>query len=209
MDNMISLQISRLSVFFKSSFSVLKPSAYARQCRIMVATLLALLLSGCASTSIQGPNYTAQTPTLDIAEFFDGQVKAWGIVQNRKGNIVQRFTVDIDGTRDGDSLVLDETFNYSFGEGPATRIWQLKRLSDGEWTGSANDVFSQAAGSEHGNAFNWRYQMDLPRGDSGKTVRVWFDDWIWAMDDETIVNRSYIKKFGITFAEVTIFMRKQ
>jgi hypothetical protein len=32
---------------------------------------------------------------------------------------------------------------------------------------------------------------------------------MWAFDDQTLVNRSYIKKFGITFAEVTIFMQRQ
>jgi hypothetical protein len=49
--------------------------------------------------------------------------------------------------------------------------------------------------------------MDLPVDDT--TYRVQFDDWIWAFDDKTIVNCSYIKKFGITMAEVTIFMQKQ
>lgn len=206
---MISLQMFRSNAIHGRRLPVLQPAWTCALCRVLLAALLTLLISSCASTSIQGPSYIAQTPALDIGDFFDGKVKAWGIVQNRKGNIIQRFTVDIEGTRDGDRLVLDETFNYSFGEGPATRIWQLQRLSNGQWTGSANDVFSQATGVEHGNAFNWRYQMDLPRGETGKTVRVWFDDWIWAMDEDTVVNRSYIRKFGITFAEVTLFMRKQ
>ncbi len=175
----------------------------------VISLLPVLVISGCGSTSIKGPDYLTQTPALDIGEFFDGSVKAWGIVQNRKGKVVQRFTATIEGTRTGDTLVLDETFEYGFGEGPATRVWELNRLSNGQWSGSANDVFSEASGAEYGNAFNWRYQMDLPRGDSGRTVRVWFDDWIWAMDEDTVVNRSYIKKFGITFAEVTLFMRKQ
>ena len=35
-----------------------------------------------------------------------------------------------------------------------------------------------------------------------------FEDWIWAVDDQRIFNRSYIKKFGLVFAEVTIFMEK-
>lgn len=35
------------------------------------------------------------------------------------------------------------------------------------------------------------------------------EDWDWAMRDDVIVNRSYLKKFGIIFAEVTILMQKQ
>lgn len=176
---------------------------------LYMAVVIGLLLSGCASKSIQGEDYRPQAPVFDIAVFFAGTVKAWGIVQNRKGNVIQRFTVAIEGTVDGDSVVLDEVFHYDFGEGPATRRWELQRLDNGKWRGGANDIASTATGAEFGNAFNWTYEMDLPRQGSNKTVRVVFDDWLWAMDDNTAVNRSYIKKFGITFAEVTIFMQKQ
>jgi len=53
----------------------------------------------------------------------------------------------------------------------------------------------------------WAYQMDLPVGD--KTFQVTFDDWMFLMNDGVLVNRSYIKKFGITVAELTLFMQKQ
>jgi hypothetical protein len=43
----------------------------------------------------------------------------------------------------------------------------------------------------------------------GSTYRVAFDDWFFAIDDNTLMNRSYIKKFGIVMAEVTIFMQRQ
>jgi hypothetical protein len=33
-----------------------------------------------------------------------------------------------------------------------------------------------------------------------------FEDWIFALDDRSIMNRSYIQKFGLDVAEVTIFM---
>ena len=66
------------------------------------------LLSACAS--MDSESYENQTPTFVLEEFFDGQVLAWGIVQSRRGNVVQRFTVDIDGSVDGNTLTLDETF---------------------------------------------------------------------------------------------------
>ena len=49
--------------------------------------------------------------------------------------------------------------------------------------------------------------MDVPVGDS--TYRLRFDDWMWLMHDGVLMNRSYMKKYGITVAEVTIFMKKQ
>jgi len=63
--------------------------------------LLVLFLAGCAGKKPNGGLYREQAPVFDIASFFEGEVKAWGIVQNRKRDIVQRFTVDIIGTREG------------------------------------------------------------------------------------------------------------
>ena len=62
-------------------------------------------------------------------------------------------------------------------------------------------------GTPYGNAFTFAYEMDLEVGDS--SYRVNFDDWFWAMDSKNMMNRSYIKKFGVVMAEVTIFMQKQ
>ena len=49
--------------------------------------------------------------------------------------------------------------------------------------------------------------MDLPGED--QTYRFKFDDWIFALDDRRILNRSYIQKFGLDVAEVTIFMERR
>lgn len=165
-----------------------------------------MLLSGC-SISIDGESYREVEPEFVLDEFFDGTVTAWGIVQDRSGNVVQRFIVNIDAYKEGDKLILDETFEYGVGDGPEKRIWTLTKNADGTYTGNAGDIAGPATGVSHGNAFNFVYEMDLEVGDS--TYRVNFDDWFWAFDENTMMNRSYIKKFGIVMAEVTIFMQKQ
>lgn len=183
------------------------PMNVTRSLRYLGLTLVTVLVMGCGSRDITGSRYQSQTPAFDITRFFDGPVKAWGIVQDRSGNVTQRFVVDIDGDWDGETLTLDETFEYGLGEGVTERVWKIRRDGNGRWVGEADDILNQASGADHGNAFFWQYQIDLPVGDKSYVVN--FDDWIWALDDETIVNRSYITKFGITFAEVTIFMQRQ
>ena len=158
-----------------------------------------------ACSSIEGQRYVDDPIDFDLYDFFDGNVRAWGIVQDRSGNLLQRFEVDILGNVQGNQLTLDETFTYSLGNGVEKRIWTIFRQESG-YTGSAGDIAGPATGTDYGNAFYWTYQMDLPVGN--KTYRVNFEDWIWALGDEVIVNRSYIKKFGIVFAEVTLFMQK-
>lgn len=166
----------------------------------------ASLLTGC-SVSIDGADYEQTRPHFDIMQFFDGDVKAWGIVQNRSGEVVQRFVVDIEGTVAGKQLTLDESFDYGVGEGPASRVWQITQQADGSFTGTAGDINGTAIGTSHGNAFNFHYSMDLPVDDT--TYSVTFDDWFWSFDENTMMNRSYIRKFGLVMAEVTIFMQKQ
>lgn len=173
---------------------------------MMILSVSVFVLSAC-SISIDGEVYESQTPTFNIETFFDGQVKAWGIVQNRSGEVVQRFIVDIDGVVDQQTITLDETFYYSLGEGPEKRVWTLTQNDDGSYSGVADDIASVAVGRSYGNAFNFTYEMDLVVDDS--TYRVNFDDWFWALDSQTMMNRSYIKKFGIVLAEVSIFMQKQ
>lgn len=163
-------------------------------------------LSGC-SVSVEGNDYKAVQPAFDLEQFFDGDVKAWGIVQNRSGEVVQRFIVDIAGNVEGDTLTLDEKFEYGVGEGPTERVWTIVKQSDNTFVGSATDIEGPAKGTSYGNAFNFHYEMDLPVDDT--TYAVTFDDWFWAFDENTMMNRSYIRKFGIVMAEVTIFMQKQ
>lgn len=163
-------------------------------------------LSGC-SVSVEGNDYKAVQPAFDLEQFFDGDVKAWGIVQNRSGEVVQRFIVDIAGKVEGDTLTLDEKFEYGVGEGPTERVWTIVKQSDNTFVGSATDIEGPAKGTSYGNAFNFHYEMDLPVDDT--TYAVTFDDWFWAFDENTMMNRSYIRKFGIVMAEVTIFMQKR
>lgn len=172
----------------------------------MGLALMWTLLSGCA-TQLNGERYQSVQPAFDLFQFFDGPVKAWGLVQGRDGELVQRFTVMIEGRIEGDRLTLDETFEYDLGSGPATRTWVIERGSEGIYQGTAGDVLGVASGQSHGNAFHWTYRMDIPVGD--RTMEVAFEDWFWALDDRRIFNRSYVQKFGFDVAEVTLFMERQ
>ena len=165
--------------------------------------VLCLGLAGCAG--IEGRVALDESPRFDLFEFFDGQVLAVGIVQDRAGKVIQRFQADINGSVQGDTLVLDEQFRYWQGEGPATRVWTIERMDQG-FVGSATDIPGPARGQSFGNALNWQYSMQLPYGDG--TIGVRFDDWFWALDDQRMINRSYIKKFGLTVAEVTLYMER-
>lgn len=162
------------------------------------------LLSGCAGPSIK--SYEGAKPELVLEDYFSGPIKAWGLVQDRKGEVIRRFDVDLVGRKDGNEIVLEEDFEYYDGK-TERRVWRIRKMPDGSYEGRADDVASVAKGQSAGNALRLSYQMDVSV--DGNTYRLNFDDWMFLMNDGVLINRSYLKKFGFTVAELTLVMQKQ
>ena len=69
-------------------------------------------------------DFKDQKPRLIIEEYLSGNVKAWGILQNRSGKVTRQFSADLNGSWDGKKLILDEKFNWSDGE-IQNRQWEI------------------------------------------------------------------------------------
>ena len=150
-------------------------------------------------------HFADRTPPLVLEEYFDGKVEAWGIFVDRFGNLRREFKVDIEGSFDGETLVLVEDFDFTDGE-TDTRTWRITPKSDGLYEGRANDVIGAASGAVQGNALHWQYDVDMVIG--GRSWQVHFDDWMFRQDERTVINRATVSKFGLTLGEVVIFFRK-
>lgn len=172
--------------------------------RLLVSLFLILSLCSCGSVGVD--HYADQKPTLDLARFFSKPVKAWGIFEKRSGEVAKRFEVDIASRREGDKLILDEHFLYSDGT-RQRRVWTLTPDGPGRWRGRAGDVVGEAIGEIAGNALRWRYRLNLPV--DGSVYEVSFDDWMYLMDEDTMINRSSMSKFGVEWGQVTLFFRHQ
>ena len=88
---------------------------------------LMAFLSACAG----GPTldyYKGSEPPLELKEYFTGPIKAWGLVQDRKGHVTRRFDVTMVGTWEGDTGTLVEHFEYYDGE-KQERIWTIKKMT--------------------------------------------------------------------------------
>lgn len=161
-------------------------------------------LAGCAGVDVQ--TYKAEQPALELEEYFNGTLDAWGMFQKRDGTVVKRFKVVIDASWEGDVGTLDERFTYSDGS-QQRRVWTLTRQADQTYTGRADDVIGEANGSVAGNALHWNYTLALPVDDKVYNVR--FDDWMYLQQDGVMINRSVMKKFGFRLGEVILFFKKR
>ncbi|NDH30917.1 MAG: DUF3833 family protein, partial [Betaproteobacteria bacterium] len=68
--------------------------------------------------------------------------------------------------------------------------------------GRAEDVVGEAIGEASGNALRWRYTLALPV--DGRVWHVQFDDWMFLINDQVMINRAKMSKFGIELGEVTL-----
>lgn len=161
-------------------------------------------LAGCAGPQVS--DYAAEKPVLDLRQYFNGTLDAWGVFTDRSGKVVKRFTVVMQCSWQGDDGLLDEDFTYSDGT-KQRRIWRLKKLADGRYSGRADDVVGEATGQERGNAFNWKYTLALPV--DGRVFDVQFDDWMYLMTDKVMLNKAVMSKFGFRLGEVTLSFTKR
>lgn len=172
-------------------------------------SIILITMSLFSCSKIKPKDYQANNPKLDIRQYLNGKVKAWGMLENRKGEITRRFVVEMEGKFNGDEGILEEYFTFDDGE-KSQRIWTIKFSDNHNFTATADDVVGKAIGSQYGNAMQMEYVLDL-EVDKAKQTRynVTLDDWMYLLDDKVLVNKSTIKKFGITFAKLTIFFQKQ
>ena len=176
--------------------------------RILILATVTLLAACTGKPSFNDP--ALSTRKLNLEEFFDGTLVAKGQFQDVFGTVRRRFDVTIKGDWDGKRLKLVEDFVYEDGS-TEQRIWTLVKTGPDTWTGTAPGVIGGAVGREDGDRFNWRYTIDLPvpaAGGPAKTVRVTFDDWMWLLSKDRLLNRAYMQRFGVDVGDVTISFEK-
>ncbi|QSX34559.1 DUF3833 domain-containing protein [Shewanella avicenniae] len=169
---------------------------------LLAFILTTVTLTGCSSDLTE---YRTTSPKFDLFDYFQGELKAWGMVQDYTGKQTRRFEVQIKGTVIGNTLTLDEAFAYDDGE-TDTRVWTITRSSDGKYIGQADDIIGEASGEEQGNALRWRYDFRLKTADYD--IDVHFDDWMYRQDQHHVFNVSSISKWGIEVGKVTLFFTK-
>jgi len=165
----------------------------------VVSTLLLLLMAGCSSVDVE--DYADSDPRLDIADYFTGTTRAWGMVQDYSGEVQRRFTVTIEGSVEDDTLTLDEAFEFADGE-TDRRVWRFERVDEHRWVGTANDVEGTVEARQYGHAFHMNYPLDVDIGD--RTITFTMDDWMYLQPDGRLINRTAMKKFGLTLGEITL-----
>lgn len=172
---------------------------------LILIALFSIFFIGCSSMKLS--DFKNNKPEFIPEEYFNGKLKAYGVVKNRSGKIIKSFEADMYGSWDKNGVgTLDEYFIYSDGE-KQRRVWTLKPLGNKEYIGTAGDIVGEAFMKALGNTVMIDYTMRVPYGSS--TIDINVKDWLHLQNDGVIINHSKMKKFGFEVGELVITIIKQ
>lgn len=171
----------------------------------LIVIALVALRSRLASFQAQAPeDYAEKGPAFDLRQHLAGPIQCEGVIFGPTGRVTSRFVADMEGSWNGTTGTLAEVFRYDSGT-VQHRAWTLALGADGAIVATAADVVGQGTGRVAGPSVLLRYRIRLTPEAGGHVLDV--TDWMYLMENGTIINRSQFRKFGIKVAELVATMR--
>jgi hypothetical protein len=170
-----------------------------------LTVLLALIARRWIGFTAQTPaDYRDHAPAFDPRTHLCGPIQCEGVIYGPTGRVASRFVADMHGSWDGAVGTLREDFRYDSGLEQA-RCWTLHLGNDGDIRALAPDVPGEGSGQVSGSSVVLRYKIQLAPSAGGHVLDV--TDWMYLMENGTILNRSQFFKWGIKVAELVATMR--
>lgn len=144
-------------------------------------------------------------PAFDLAQHLSGPILCEGVIYGPTGRVTSRFVARMNGTWEGDIGTLRERFHYDSGS-VQDRCWTLALGAGGCIKATAPDVVGTGTGTVSGPTVLMRYRIKLDDAAGGHVLDV--TDWMYLLENGTIINRSQFTKFGVTVAELVATLRK-
>lgn len=149
------------------------------------------------------------TKSLFLPErFFVERVEGWAVLESLVGGLLKRASITGHGEFESDTETVLFTEAYPFDDGHSDTLhWRIRKGQEGRYTGLENRLEGEAIGEQAGCAFHWKYTRDTPQA-GGKSFKLNFDDWFYAIDDRACIVRGSAGRAGIPFATAHVTYRK-
>ena len=166
----------------------------------LIVCMTAIILAGCDRTP-RAPAVAGPGPAFDPVAFFDGHTHSWGVIESRSGAPTEQIETDSNGERDGaDRLRMVQHMSFQDGT-TQERDWSLWRSGLNRFEATANDMVGSAKGEANGSIFHWQWVLARPPGHG--LANVTMNQWMYRLQDSSVMIRTTVSKFGIILAEVT------
>lgn len=150
-------------------------------------------------------DYAGKGPAFDLRRHLDGPLLCEGVIYGPTGRVTARFVAAMEARWQGDCGIITERFRYDSGA-RQDREWRLTLGEGGNIRAEAADLVGLGHGVQTGPAARLSYRIRLPADAGGHVLDA--TDWMYLVDNGTIINRSQFRKFGITVAELVATMRR-
>lgn len=151
-------------------------------------------------------DYRGTSPIFDMRQYLNGALVCEGVIYGPTGRVASRFVADMEARWVGNTGVMTERFHYDSGR-VQDREWTLTLGNDGSIRATAPDVVGAGRGAAEGSTVSLGYRIRLPKEAGGHLLTV--SDWMYLMENGTIINRSQFRKFGLTVAELVATIRRK
>ena len=149
-------------------------------------------------------DYDGAGPSMDIREVLNGPLACEGVIFGPTGRVSSRFVAEFNAEWDGDAGRMTEHFRYDSGE-TQDREWRLTVEPNGSIRAEADDLVGVGRGKQAGHGVCLKYSIRLPESSGGHVLDA--IDWMYLVENGTIINRSQFRKFGIKVAELVATIR--
>jgi len=172
---------------------------------LLFAIVLLLIFQPWSGLRVARPEaFAGQQPQFDLRRHLNGDMISEGVIYGPTGRVSSRFVARMKGEWFGSNGRLSESFTFA-GAGERERLWHLTLQNDGTFTAEADDIIGAATGRFDGPALKMRYRLRLPEAGGGHVLDV--VDWLYLMENGTIMNRSEMRKFGMKVGELIATIR--
>lgn len=149
-------------------------------------------------------DYGDEGPEVDIRQHLNGALLCEGVIYGPTGRVASRFVADMHASWQGNTGQMSEHFRYASGA-TQDRIWTLTLDEGGKIRAEAPDLVGTGHGAQAGPAVQLNYKIRLPEDAGGHVLAV--TDWMYLMENGTLINRSQFRKFGLKVGELVATMR--
>lgn len=161
------------------------------------------MLSSCSTTSID--EYASNRPNLNLPQFFDGDLNAHGVLKDRGGKVTRYFNATIKAYWKDGVGTLEEKFIFDDGE-IQYRNWTLTPTATG-YAATAGDVIGTGSAQVKGNAMQLNYVLEINY--KGSPMQLQVDDWMWQVNNNTLINESTLRKWGFKVGSIQLVIIKE
>ena len=165
-----------------------------------VLCLFGMLLAAGCGAPLRPEAFANTRPAFDPVTFWTGRTASWGVIENRDGAPTEIITTSTDGTAEGaDGLHMVQ--HVMTGGKDSVRDWHIRRLGDGQFEATANDLVGIAHGQTSGRTLHWVWTLAAKPGNG--LFDVIMEQWMYLADNGTLLNRTIVTKLGVRLAEIS------